>query len=293
MITLKSFGIWGNTDKDSFWEILPDILNWADEKNLLVYASQRILNAPGHGILDIPSIKSKDDFDGLGFMLSLGGDGTFLSLARAIEHRKTPILGIHLGDLGFLAKVTKDDLFTRLNQVSQGEFILEKRMMLNAIIQKNKGSKKYVGLNDFVLSNGDSHRMLSVRVHINEHLVSDYRADGLIISTPTGSTAYSLSAGGPIVVPELDSFILTPSSAHTLTSRPLVVPPQSKIVLSFPRTSESILFIADGQIHESMDPTSKIEITRANYDINLINFKDSDYFEMLRTKMGWGTRGSK
>ena len=110
MITPKSFGIWGNTDKDSFWEILPDILNWADEKNLLVYASQRILNAPGHGILDIPSIKSKDDFDGLGFMLSLGGDGTFLSLARAIEHRKTPILGIHLGDLGFLAKVTKASL---------------------------------------------------------------------------------------------------------------------------------------------------------------------------------------
>ena len=166
-------------------------------------------------------------------------------------------------------------------------------MMLNAIIQKNEGSRNYIGLNDFVLSNGDSHRMLSVRVHINEHLVSDYRADGLIISTPTGSTAYSLSAGGPIVVPELDSFILTPSSAHTLTSRPLVVSPQSKIVLSFPRTSESILFIADGQIHESMDPTSKIEITRANYDINLINFKDSDYFETLRTKMGWGTRGSK
>ena len=293
MIRPKSFGIWGNTDKDSFWGILPDILNWADEKSLLVYASQRILNAPGHGILDIPSIKSKEDFDDLDFMLSLGGDGTFLSLARAIEHRKTPILGIHLGDLGFLAKVTKDDLFTRLNQVFQGEFILEKRMMLNAIIQKNEGSRNYIGLNDFVLSNGDSHRMLSVRVHINEHLVSDYRADGLIISTPTGSTAYSLSAGGPIVVPELDSFILTPSSAHTLTSRPLVVSPQSKIVLSFPRTSESILFIADGQIHESMDPTSKIEITRANYDINLINFKDSDYFETLRTKMGWGTRGSK
>ncbi len=287
----KSFGIWGNTAKDSFWDLIPDILSWANEKKLSAYVTRKVLNDKGNRYFDLPIIKSQDDFNNLDFMLSLGGDGTFLALARAIEHRKTPILGIHLGDLGFLAKVTKNDLFSRLNQVIKGEFILEKRMILNASIRKDKSTKNYFGLNDFVLSNGDSHRMLSVRVHINKHLVSEYRADGLIIATPTGSTAYSLSAGGPIVVPEMDSMILTPSSAHTLTSRPLVISPKSKIILSFPKTNESILFIADGQIHESMEPSSKVEITRADYDINLIDFEDSDYFETLRTKMGWGTRG--
>ena len=133
--------------------------------------------------------------------------------------------------------------------------------------------------------------MLTARVKVNNHLVGNYRADGLIIATPTGSTAYSLSAGGPIVTPTVDSLIITPTSAHSLTSRPLVVPADSSIVLEFPDTDDSILFIADGQIHESLNPSCKVEITKAEFDINLVDFKDRDYFQTLRAKMGWGTRG--
>ena len=122
----KSFGVWGNTDKESFWEILPDILSWAGTKGLDAYLTTRILNHEKGSTLTSKKIRSKDDMSVLDFMLVLGGDGTFLSLARAIEHRDTPILGIHLGDLGFLAKVTLKDLFVRLDQVANGEFIIEK-----------------------------------------------------------------------------------------------------------------------------------------------------------------------
>lgn len=287
----KSFGVWGNTDKESFWEILPDILAWSGKKGLDAYLTTRILNHEKGSTLLSKKIRSKDDMSVLDFMLVLGGDGTFLSLARAIEHRNTPILGIHLGDLGFLAKVTLKDLFVRLDQVANGDFIVEKRILVKASIKKNGQTIHHVGLNDFVLSNGQSHRMLNATVSVNGHLVGNYRSDGLIIATPTGSTAYSLSAGGPIVTPEVDSLIITPTAAHTLTSRPLVIPADSKIILDFPDTNDSILFIADGQVHESLDPSCQVEITKSDYDVKLIDFKDSDYFQTLRTKMGWGKRG--
>ena len=287
----KSFGVWGNTDKESFWEILPDILSWAGKKGLVAYLTTRILDHENGSTLTSKKIRSKDDMSVLDFMLVLGGDGTFLSLARAIEHRNTPILGIHLGDLGFLAKVTLKDLFVRLDQVANGDFIVEKRILVKASIKKNGQTIHHVGLNDFVLSNGQSHRMLNATVSVNGHLVGNYRSDGLIIATPTGSTAYSLSAGGPIVTPEVDSLIITPTAAHTLTSRPLVIPADSKIILNFPDTNDSILFIADGQVHESLDPSCQVEITKSHYDVKLIDFKDSDYFQTLRTKMGWGKRG--
>tara|TARA_B100001013_G_scaffold160311_1_gene95754 strand:- start:182 stop:1063 length:882 start_codon:yes stop_codon:yes gene_type:complete len=287
----KSFGVWGNTDKESFWEILPDILAWSGKKGLDAYLTTRILNHENGSTLSSKKIRSKDDMSVLDFMLVLGGDGTFLSLARAIEHRNTPILGIHLGDLGFLAKVTLKDLFVRLDQVANGDFIVEKRILVKASIKKNGQTIHHVGLNDFVLSNGQSHRMLNATVSVNGHLVGNYRSDGLIIATPTGSTAYSLSAGGPIVTPEVDSLIITPTAAHTLTSRPLVIPADSKIILDFPDTNDSILFIADGQVHESLDPSCQVEITKSDYDVKLIDFKDSDYFQTLRTKMGWGKRG--
>ena len=289
----ESFGVWGNTDKESFWEILPDILSWAGKKGLDAYLTTRILDHEKGSTLTSKKIRSKDDMSVLDFMLVLGGDGTFLSLARAIEHRDTPILGIHLGDLGFLAKVTLKDLFVRLDQVANGDFIIEKRILVKASIKKNGQTIHHVGLNDFVLSNGQSHRMLNATVSVNGHLVGNYRSDGLIIATPTGSTAYSLSAGGPIVTPEVDSLIITPTAAHTLTSRPLVIPADSKIILDFPNTIDSILFIADGQVYESLDPYCQVEITKSDYDVKLIDFKDSDYFQTLRTKMGWGKRGEQ
>jgi len=288
-----SFGIWGNTEKKSFWTILPKILSWSKKKNINAHVTSRIISHLNGTDLQVGVINSKEILQKLDFMLVLGGDGTFLSLARAIEYSNTPILGIHLGDLGFLAKVTLEDLFIRLDQVSKGDFFLENRILIKSNIKKEGKIIKHTALNDFVISNAQSHRMLNATVFVNQHLVGSYKADGVIIATPTGSTAYSLSAGGPIVTPEVDSIIITPTAAHTLTSRPLVVSGKDEIRVEFLNNTDPVLFTADGQIHETLETNNKVIITKADYKIKLISFTDSDYFQNLRAKMGWGKRGEQ
>ena len=287
----KTFGVWGNIEKDAFWDILPEIIRWAESKNIELFLTEKILSDTRANKFNQPIIDSKNKISELDFMLVLGGDGTFLSCARAVEHRGTPILGIHLGDLGFLAKVTLENIFQRLDQVAEGKFSVEKRSMVKASILKNGSSLTQYGLNDFVVSNGDSHRMLTAEVYVDDNRVSEYKADGLIIATPTGSTAYSLSSGGPIISPDVDSFVITPISAHTLNSRPLVVSAKSTIKINFSSYNQNIMFITDGQLHELLSPDDTVLITNSDFEIGLIDFSDNDYFQTLRTKMGWGTRG--
>ena len=287
----KTFGVWGNIEKDAFWDILPEIIRWAESKNIELFLTEKILSDTRANKFNQPIIDSKNKISELDFMLVLGGDGTFLSCARAVEHRGTPILGIHLGDLGFLAKVTLENIFQRLDQVAEGKFSVEKRSMVKASILKNGSSLTQYGLNDFVVSNGESHRMLTAEVYVDDNRVSEYKADGLIIATPTGSTAYSLSSGGPIISPDVDSFVITPISAHTLNSRPLVVSAKSTIKIKFSSYNQNIMFITDGQLHELLSPDDIVLITNSDFEIGLIDFSDNDYFQTLRTKMGWGTRG--
>ena len=288
----KTFGVWGNIEKDAFWDILPEIIRWAESKNIELFLTEKILSDTRANKFNQPIIDSKNKISELDFMLVLGGDGTFLSCARAVEHRGTPILGIHLGDLGFLAKVTLENIFQRLDQVAEGKFSVEKRSMVKASILKNGSSLTQYGLNDFVVSNGDSHRMLTAEVYVDDNRVSEYKADGLIIATPTGSTAYSLSSGGPIISPDVDSFVITPISAHTLNSRPLVVSAKSTIKINFSSYNQNIMFITDGQLHELLSPDDTVLITNSDFEIGLIDFSDNDYFQTLRIKMGWGTRGN-
>lgn len=291
MKNISTFGIWGNTDKKSFWRVFPDILRWSRTKNLIPLITKRIFKHPNFNNKNLDVIKSVDEINDLDFILVLGGDGTFLSLARNMKNCNTPILGVHLGDLGFLAKVTLSDLFHRLDQVAKGDFILEDRILIQSILEKTDIDLKYYALNDFVLSNAEFHRMLNTTVMVDNHLVGNYKADGVIVSTPTGSTAYSLSAGGPIVTPEVDSIIITPTAAHSLTSRPLVIPSNAKITIKFTNNTDPVLFTADGQIHETLNPENIVRITKADFKVNLISFIDNDYFQNLRKKMGWGKRG--
>ena len=287
----RKFGIWGNTDKKSFWTLLPDLFLWAKKNNLEAHITTRIKSHPNAANLNNNVIESPQQFRSLDFILSLGGDGTFLSLVRSLGKLSTPILGVHLGDLGFLAKVVLGDIFNRLNQIIKGDFVIEKRMLAKASIFYEGETKSFVALNDFVFSNGEAHRMLTINVKVDGSFVGSYKSDGLIIATPTGSTAYSLSAGGPIITPSVDSLIITPTSAHTLTSRPLVVPGNSVISVEFSKADKSVLFVADGQLVDPLSIQCKIKVFRNNFSVNLIDFKDSDYFDTLRTKMGWGKRG--
>ena len=200
-----------------------------------------------------------------------------------------PILGIHLGDLGFLAKVTLDDIFQRLDLVAEGSFSIEKRSMAKVIVDKKDKVFHQYGLNDFVVTNGETHRMLIAEVFVDDNRVSEYKADGIIIATPTGSTAYSLSSGGPIIAPNVHSFVITPISAHTLNSRPLVVSADSKITIKFSSYNDNIMLITDGQLHKILSSNDNIKIVDSNFKIGLIDFSDNDYFQTLRTKNGLGS----
>jgi NAD+ kinase len=289
----KSFGIWGNTDKTRFWKLLDPIMEWAEEKKISPFITKRIREKIGNeSNYKFNVIESAEDFYKIDFLLTLGGDGTMLSAARAVGHRKTPILGIHLGELGFMAEVTVDEMFSRLDMVLAGSYGLQRRMVLKAEIVNGEGLKVFYALNDFVIDRGKSNRIITMRLLANDRFVSDYKADGLIVATPTGSTAYSLSVGGPIVMPRLKAMVVSPISPHTLTLRPIVLPDDRNLEISFPKDDlKEIAFAVDGQVSEYLAPNAKIFIQRAPFEIRMIDFEDSNYFQTLRRKMGWGKRG--
>ena len=287
----RAFGIWGNTDKKKFWDFLDDILIWAKNQNLEPFITTRIRdNLPKSFKKKVKIINSANDFKKIDFLLTLGGDGTILSAARAIGNRNTPILGVHVGELGFLAEVTLDNMFERLNIVAKGDFSIQNRMVLKAKVANGKKTKKFYALNDFVIDRGKSQRLITMDLFANDHFVAKYKSDGLIFATPTGSTAYSLSSGGPIVMPKLKAIVVTPLSPHTLTLRPIVFPDGQTLEIKFV-DDDQVVFAVDGQISEYLDPESKVIIKKSPFDIKMINFKDSNYFQTLRLKMGWGKRG--
>jgi NAD+ kinase len=289
----KCFGIWGNTEKPAFWELLPDIISWTEEKNLEVHLTTRIRdNMEDPQAFSYQLIESAEDFFKLDFLLALGGDGTMLSLARAVGDRNVPILGIHLGELGFLAAVNVDQMFEKLDQVVAGDYLVQPRIVLKSTVYNGGKSSTFFALNDMVINRGKSHRMLAYELQANNHVIANYKADGLVVSTPTGSTAYSLAAGGPIVVPTMKTMVVTPICPHSLTLRPIVIPDDQTLNISFPSDhDDGIALAVDGQICEELGSGSKVEIQAADYTINMIGFPDSNYFRTLRKKMDWGRRG--
>ena len=290
----NSFGIWANTDKPAFWKVLPDIISWAKNKSIDLFITTRIESQLKDHDFDYQLIESADDFVKLDFILTLGGDGTIFSLARAVGDRGTPILGIHLGELGFLAEVVLEDMFTRLDEVVAGDYNIQKRIVIKCIVNNGTEPQTFYALNDIVVDRGKSHRLLNCELLANDDFVAKYKADGLIVATPTGSTAYSLASGGPIVIPTFGSMVVTPICPHTLTLRPIVFPDDQILEISFPEDSEKDMALAvDGQVNEYLESTAKVVIQKAPYKINMVNFTDSNYFNTLRTKLGWGVRGVK
>ena len=287
-----SFGIWANTDKPAFWKVLPDIVSWAKDRGIDLYITTRIESQLKDLDLDCHVIKSTDDFAKLDFILTLGGDGTILSLARAIGDHGTHILGIHLGELGFLAEVVLEDMFPRLDAVAEGNYNIQKRMVIKCIVKNGNEPQTFYALNDIVVDRGKSQRLLNCELLANDNFVAKYNADGLIVATPTGSTAYSLASGGPIVMPTFGSMVVTPICPHTLTLRPIVFPDDQILEISFPEDGEKDMALAvDGQVNEYLKSTAKVVIQKATFKINMVNFTDSNYFNTLRTKLGWGVRG--
>ena len=294
MSSPRTFGIWANTDKPAVWKMLPEILNWGKNAGLEAWVTTRLQKEKPESVsFECPVIETAEDFKKLDFIISLGGDGTLLSLARAVSDRGTPILGIHLGELGFLAEVIDKDMFHRLDLVAQGKYSITERNVLQCSVSNGSNGRTLFALNDFVIDNGPSHRMLNAQLEAGGHFVANYKADGLIVATPTGSTAYSLAAGGPVVAPGLDAMVVSPICPHSLTFRPIVFAADEALSITFPdETADTLIDLAvDGQITESLGKDSIVSINSADYKINLIEFDDSNDFHTLRTKMGWGKRG--
>jgi NAD+ kinase len=222
-------------------------------------------------------------------MLVLGGDGTLLSAAREVASRCIPILPINLGSLGFLTSFTLDELYPALEETLAGRLTASERTMLLATLCRGERViDEQSVLNDVVINKSALARMIELRLSIDGSFVCRYRSDGLIVATPTGSTAYSLSAGGPIVHPSVESIIITPICPHTLSDRPLVVRDSSLIELSVLGAAESIYLTLDGQTGVPMESGDRVRITRARGCLKLIQPPRKSYYEILRSKLKWG-----
>jgi NAD+ kinase len=221
----------------------------------------------------------------------LGGDGTLLSVARVLDSRSVPILAVNFGSLGFLTEITLEETFATLESVLAGTATTQERMMIDvSVLRDDRCFEQYRALNDAVLTKGALARIIDIDVNIDSQFVATYKADGLIVSTPTGSTAYALSAGGPIVYPTLGAMLVTPIASHTLTFRALVVPDGVTIEMSLKATQESVYLTVDGQVGLALKGEDRIRVRKSAIALELIESSNKNFFDILRRKLKWGER---
>lgn len=234
--------------------------------------------------------KLLEDPGSLDALLTLGGDGTLLRGARIISPHAVPILGVNLGRLGFLTCCNADQLSNALMRFARDDYMAEKRMALQARVLDARGVERqqWIALNDVVLNKGGFARVVSVRLAANGESIASYAADGIVISTPTGSTAYSLSAGGPVIYPTLDTILVTPVSAHTLAIRPMLLPATAEVTLQANDGPEELLVTIDGQVGTTFAAGETLSVRRAKGDVLIIRFPGTSFFTTLRQKLGWG-----
>jgi len=240
------------------------------------------------------TVKLIDDEKSYDLKIGIGGDGTLLKMMRTLQKKDGLFLGVNFGTLGFLSELTPHNALDALPKIFAGDFNVDERMLLKAFVQrKNESGKKQkvfraYGLNEIVFGHGGQARLTNFNVKVNRRYLSTYRSDGLIFSTPTGSTAYSMSAGGPIMSPRLECMSITPVAPHTLSHRPIVLPGDSLVHLNFDARVDAISMTIDGQIHFSLKSTDEITLQRATRTARFIRLKKSHYFRTLRNKLGWG-----
>jgi NAD+ kinase len=219
--------------------------------------------------------------------ISIGGDGTLLESVTHIGRLEIPILGINTGRLGFLATISKDDTEEALKKFLQGSFTLDKRALLKLETNKDIFGVLNFALNDFTLVKKDSSAMITIHTYIDGEFLNSYWADGIIVATPTGSTGYSLSCGGPLIFPRSGNFVITPVSPHNLTVRPIVVSDASEILFQVEGRSKRFLASLDSRV-ASVDSSVKLKITKADFKVNLVQLEGNHYFKTLRQKLNWG-----
>lgn len=284
---IKTITLFINPNRKEAPLVLKELKHWLSregEYNLLV--EEKIADQLGQKELGVPDSILKNTAD---LVIALGGDGTILHAVKLMANRNVPILGVNFGGLGFLTEITQGELYSSLKDVLEGKFDIEERMMLEARINEDTTSS-YKALNDIVITKGTIARIIPLKVFIDSEYLTTYQGDGIIVATPTGSTAYSLSAGGPIVIPSMKTIILTPICPHTLGVRPMVIPHLSNISIIIESDEEGIMLTIDGQEGIKLNLHDKIDITCADLPIKLIKSRKRSYYEVLRAKLKWGGR---
>jgi len=285
---MRRIGIVAKTDREEARVAIPRLLEWCATRGLspvLEKETAGLVPAATTPAIAKPELPAQVDL-----LLVLGGDGTLLSMARLVGDLNVPILGVNLGGLGFLTALTADELFPALEALLRGELLVEERMMLTArVTRQGERLSEYVALNDVVITKSAMSRIINLDVSIQGQFATAYRADGLIVSTPTGSTAYCLSAGGPIVFPTMDAVVLTPICSHTLTNRPIVLPAGHPIDVTL-QSDQDVMLTLDGQVGFHLKRGDRVEIRQAAARIRLLRFPQKHFFSVLRTKLKWGER---
>jgi NAD+ kinase len=283
---MKKIGIISKTGISEPVTILKELLPWLRQKGYETFIdveTASVLNIEGFARSQIPSLSD--------LIIVLGGDGTLISTCRLVADKGVPVLGVNIGGLGFLAEIPVEKLYEMLEMVLTGDCPIEERLMLKAQVFRHGALiAEYNVLNEVVVNKAALARIIDLETYINQSYVTTFRADGLIISTPTGSTAYSLSAGGPVLYPTLDNIVVTPICPHTLTNRPIVLAGNSIIEVILRSPTERVYLTLDGQVGFSVMQNDTIIVEKSPFKTRLLIPCDRDYFEILRKKLKWGER---
>ncbi len=276
---MKTYGLIYNKNRPGAERVVRQVAGWLKDHGIKVLA-ERGFDISQAEMADEIEVAARCDM-----LLVLGGDGTLLRAVRLMGNGQKPVLGINLGSLGFLTEISQDNIQQSMEQVIRGQYQIEER----AIIKAQCGDAEFFALNDFDIRVPT--RLVELTVSIGDELVSRYYADGMLIATPTGSTAYSLSAGGPIVEPDMDAFVITPICPHTLSLRPMIVSLNKTITVVVHGKNEEAVMVADGQIVARLKNDQKLVITKADRKALLARPEASSFYNILRTKLKWGARG--
>jgi NAD+ kinase len=288
--TVKAVGLIAKPRSDNAASLVPELIAWLEARGTAVFLDEECAGYAGRS----PALSRDQVAANSQLLVVLGGDGTLLSAARASLQRNgagdLPLFAVNLGGLGFLTAIKIDELYPQLERALRGDFRVAQRRMLHVELWRSERCiASHEALNDVVLTKAEIARMIDLEVHVDNHFVCVYKADGLIVATPTGSTAYSLSAGGPIMFPSVSATAITPICPHTLTNRPVIVPDESEIQVIVLYNSPTYMTI-DGQVGEILKTGDRIVCRRSEHCISLVRPPDMMFFDVLREKLKWGER---
>jgi NAD+ kinase len=291
MSPIKRIGIVLKPNQPDALKTVCELVSWLNERGIALVGTpeierQRILDETGCAVEQIPREQMAANVD---LILVLGGDGTMIATSRMLDDREVPVLGVNYGGLGYLAEFRIEELYQALESILSGNFRLDRRVMLD--VELRRGGEIVTQnrvLNDVVINKSALARIIEIDAYLNQHFVNSFRADGLIISTPTGSTAYNLSAGGPVIFPSMNAVVITPICPFTLSNRPIVVPDNATIELLLKTDQEEVTLTLDGQVGFSLKVEDRVVIRKSSVTFHLVQPSNRNYFDVLRDKLRWG-----